>query len=83
MNTTTIQKWGNSYAVRIPKSAMSKLNLRAGNTVTIRESAYNGTLSIIPAKLPTHTLTEMLSRITDENRHGEVNWGDAVGNESW
>lgn len=83
MNTTTIQKWGNSYAVRIPKKAMDTLNLRAGNTVTIRESLNNRTLSIVPLKLHTRTLAEMLSRITDKNRHGEMNWGNAVGNEVW
>jgi len=83
MNTTTIQKWGNSYAVRLPKVAMDKLNLRAGNTVTIDESVHKGMLSIVPVKLNKHTLAEMLSRITDENRHGEVDWGDAVGNEVW
>ena len=83
MNTTTIQKWGNSYAVRIPKSAMDKLHLRSGNTVTIRESAKGGELSIVPIKLRTQTLSEMLSRITDENRHGEIDWGSAVGNEVW
>jgi antitoxin MazE len=83
MTTTTIQKWGNSYAVRIPKKAINKLNLRAGNTVTIHESAHNGTLSIVPVKLHKHTLAEMLSRITDENRHGVTDWGDAVGKEVW
>ena len=83
MNTTTIQKWGNSYAVRLPKRAMDALNLRAGNTVTIDESAHKGILSIVPVKLREQTLAEMLSRITDENRHGEVDWGDAVGNEVW
>lgn len=83
MSMTTIQKWGNSYAVRIPKKAMDKLHLRAGNTVTIHESVRNGTLSIVPTKPREHTLAEMLSRITDKNRHGEADWGDAVGNEVW
>jgi len=83
MNTTTIQKWGNSYAVRLPKRAVNKLNLRAGNVVTIDESAHKGMLSIVPVKLKKHTLAEMLSCITDENRHGEMDWGNAVGNEAW
>lgn len=81
--TTTIQKWGNSYAVRLPKEAIDALNLRAGNMVTVRESVQHGTLTITPVKRPKHTLAEMLSRITNENRHGEVDWGDAVGNEVW
>lgn len=83
MNTTTIQKWGNSYAVRLPKKIVDKLNLQAGNFVSIRESAHNKTLSIVPMRRRAQTLTEMLSRITDENRHGETDWGDAVGNEVW
>lgn len=83
MNTTTIRKWGNSYAVRLPIATMHKLNLREGNAVEIHEAAHGKTLSIIPVKLHTHTLAEMLSRITDKNRHGEMDWGDAVGNEVW
>lgn len=84
MSTTTIQKWGNSYAVRLPKASMRKLNLLAGHSVEIRESSRGGALSIVPVKPRNkHTLSEMLSRITDENRHGEVHWGAAVGNEVW
>lgn len=83
MNTTTIQKWGNSYAVRLPKEVVRKLNLQAGHSVELREATNGRTLSIIPVKPYKHTLAEMLSRITDENRHGEVDWGDAVGNEVW
>jgi len=83
MHTTTIQKWGNSYAVRLPKAVMDKLNLQTGHSVEIREAANGRTLSIVPVKLHTHTLSEMLSRITDENRHDEVDWGSAVGNEVW
>ncbi len=62
---------------------MTKLNLRAGNTVSIHESANGSALSIVPVKLHKQKLSEMLSRITDENRHGETHWGDAVGNEIW
>ena len=83
MNTTTIQKWGNSYAVRIPKASMIKLKLQAGHDVEIREAINGRTLSIIPVKFHKQTLHEMLSRITDDNRHCEISWGDAVGNEVW
>lgn len=81
--TTTIQKWGNSYAVRLPKTAVRKLNLRAGHSVEIREAVNGQTLSIVPVKLHKQTLAKILSRVTDENRHGEVDWGSAVGNEIW
>lgn len=83
MNTTTIQKWGNSYAVRIPKIAMRKLNLLAGNSVEIRETIRGRTLSIVPVRRRSASLTEMVSRITNKNRHSAVDWGNAVGNEVW
>jgi antitoxin MazE len=82
MSTTTIQKWGNSYAVRIPKTAMHDLKLRAGNSVEIREAA-RGTLSIIPVRRPDASLSEMVSGITENNQHKLIEWGAAVGNEAW
>jgi hypothetical protein len=32
---------------------------------------------------PKPTLDELVARITDENRHGETDWGEVVGNEGW
>ena len=83
MNTTTIQKWGNSYAVRLPKAAMRNLNLKAGHAVEIRESSHDRTLSIIPARRPATSLTEMVTRITKLNQHTVVDWGGAIGKEAW
>lgn len=83
MNTTTIQKWGNSYAVRILKIAMRKLNLLASNSVEIREMMRGRTLSIVPVRRRSTSLAEMVSRITNKNQHSAVDWGNAVGNEVW
>jgi antitoxin MazE len=83
MNTTTIQKWGNSYAVRLPKAAMQKLNWQAGHPVEVREVARGGALSITPVRQRTVSLDEMVSRITKKNQHGITDWGPAVGREVW
>jgi antitoxin MazE len=83
MNTTTIQKWGNSYAVRLPKAAMLKLNLQAGHSVEIREAEGKGTLSIIPIQKRLASLNEMIACITKKNQHESVDWGSAVGKEVW
>ena len=83
MNTTTIQKWGNSCAIRLPKAAMQKLNLKAGNSVEIREAAHGGTLSIIPVRHRLASLAEMVTRITKRNQHRAADWGDATGKEAW
>ncbi|TSA44448.1 AbrB/MazE/SpoVT family DNA-binding domain-containing protein [bacterium] len=79
--TTTIQKWGNSYAIRLPKTAMRKLNLRAGNSVEVREALHGRTLSIIPVPHRHASLTEMVALITKKNLHSSTDWGSAIGKE--
>ncbi len=83
MNTTTIQKWGNSYAVRLPRATMHKLKLLAGHPVEIREMVNNQTLSIVPVRRHSDSLAVMVSRITKKNRHSATDWGGAVGKEVW
>jgi antitoxin MazE len=83
MNTTTIQKWGNSYAVRLPKITVRKLNLQAGHPVEIREAARGQTLYIVPIRCRAVSLSEMVALITKKNSHGSVDWSGAVGKEVW
>ncbi|MCX6786700.1 MAG: AbrB/MazE/SpoVT family DNA-binding domain-containing protein [Candidatus Kaiserbacteria bacterium] len=83
MNTTTIQKWGNSYAVRLPKATMRKFNLQAGHSVEIREAPQNRAFSIIPVHNRAISLTEMIARITKRNSHHSADWGVAIGKEVW
>ena len=82
MNTTTIQKWGNSYAVRLPKAAVEKLKLRAGHTVSVTEGKGR-TLSISVVSQEDMNLAGLVSRITPENRHEAAEWGAPVGKEVW
>lgn len=39
--TTKIQKWGNSLAVRLPKTLATHLGLREGNEVRVDEREHN------------------------------------------
>lgn len=78
---TRIQKWGNSLAVRIPKSYAAEAGLEQNLTVEL--SMENGKLVMQPVTAPEFTLEELLAQMTDENLHGEVEVGPAVGNEVW
>jgi antitoxin MazE len=73
-------KWGNSQAVRIPKSILEQTNLREGEELEIR--VENGQIWLDPLKYRP-TLEALVERITPENRHGEQDWGKPVGNEVW
>ena len=75
---TVVQKWGNSLGVRIPSLYVKELNLKNGTDVEITEE--DGKIVIVPAQ---KELTEMLSRITEENIHPPVETGSSVGNEEW
>lgn len=75
-----VQKWGNSLALRIPKSFAIESNIGQGSTVEI--SLENGKIIVFPVAEPEFSLDEMLTRITAENLHGEIDTGASVGKEA-
>jgi antitoxin MazE len=70
--TTTVQKWGNSLAIRIPRDIADKVSIEQGSILewTVGENE----ITLIPQKRKP-TLEELLSKITPENRHGESDFG--------
>ena len=76
-----IQKWGNSLAVRIPKTFADEVGLTNDSAVEI--TIRNGEIVITPKPAQQYQLDDLLSQITDDNLHGEVDMGDAVGKEVW
>ena len=76
----TIQKWGNSLALRIPKSFALESQLTQYSIVEL--SLEDGKIVIAPfSKL--YKLEELLSQITPENLHSEQDFGDPIGKEIW
>ena len=78
---TRVQKWGNSLALRIPKSFASEVGLQRETSVEV--SLADGKLVITPVARPEPTLNQLLAKITRDNLHHEVDTGSAVGNETW
>ena len=78
---TRVQKWGNSLALRIPKSFAAEAGLQADAAVEL--SLVKGTLVVQAITPQPLTLDELLRGITDENLPGEWNTGPAVGKEVW
>ena len=77
---TRVQRWGNSLAVRIPRDVVDEARLEDGTPVDV--SLVAGAVVVRPI-CRTPTLDELLEGITDENIHGEVDWGPPVGKEIW
>lgn len=78
---TRIHKWGNSLALRIPKSFANEVGFQRETSVEV--SLADGKLVISPVAKPKLTLKQLLSKITPENLHHEVDTGSTVGNETW
>ena len=78
---TRIQKWGNSLALRIPKSFAREVGM--DNETTVEMSLVDGKLVVSPVVKPKPSLEDLLALVTDENLHGEVDTGPAVGDEAW
>lgn len=79
--TTKIQQWGNSLALRLPKEITKKFKLHKGSSVTLVQDTKN--ILIKPVCKNKMTLKDLVSKITPENIHSEVDWGKPVGKEIW
>ncbi|ANA81076.1 transcriptional regulator/antitoxin, MazE [Paenibacillus vortex V453] len=73
-----VQKWGNSLGIRIPKALAMEIGLEEGSEIDL--DVEDGHLVIKPR---TNTLEDLLSKITPDNIHSEVQTGEPQGRESW
>lgn len=78
--TTTIQKWGNSLALRIPSSLAKDIHLHQGSLVDV--AVVEGRMVLKPKGERKVSLAQMLKGITNANRHSEQDWGGAFGQEA-
>lgn len=81
---TTIQKWGNSQAVRLPKSVLESVSLEENDRVEI--IADNDTIIIKKAERKRYakkSLEERFENYTGDYQCTEYDWGKPVGKEVW
>lgn len=76
-----IQKWGNSLALRIPKTFAIEARIEQDSLVDV--SVVDGGLVIHPAEREEYTLEDLLREATPENVHRETETGPAIGVETW
>ncbi len=75
-----VQKWGNSLGLRIPKVIAEEIGLKENTPVEL--SLKKKKIIISPIK-PEITLKKLLSQVTEENLHREVDTGSPEGREIW
>ena len=77
----SVRKWGNSLAIRIPRTVAAESNLGKDSVVDLQ--VVEGNLVIKPVEEEKYSLDALLDQVTEENIHGETGMGAPVGKEIW
>ena len=64
--------------VRTSRPLADRAQIREGSVVEIKEE--DGVIAIETVKPKEYALAKLVAGITEDNRHGEVDTGEAVGN---
>ena len=85
--TTTLQAWGNSQGVRLPKSLLAALRLEAGADVEIELSPKKDAIIVKPVKAPSRIrgrrcIEELVAGMPKNYKVTEFAWGTS-GREVW
>jgi antitoxin MazE len=76
---TTAQKWGNSLAIRVPKSVALQVGLKAQDDLDIE--VQDGNIVLKPHLRRVYRLEDLVKQITPKNMHGEIDTDIPVGRE--
>ena len=75
---SSIQKWGNSLAVRIPMTTAKQVRVTVGTPVEI--VAQDGAI-VVRKKQRKYRLKDLLKNCKPQHLHGETDFGPDVGRE--
>lgn len=77
---TTLQKWGNSQGIRIPKYILDSVNWKENEQVVL--NAEEGKL-IIEKCHRRKSIEELFDGYDGEYKPVDIDWGKPVGKEIW
>ena len=78
---TQVSKWGNSLAVRIPKTIIKEARLADGDRLSL-DVAQDGSV-VLRSGRQRYSLKRLVAGIKPGNHHHETNWGAPKGREVW
>lgn len=76
---STVQKWGNSLAIRIPQALAGQLDVCEGPAVELH--VRKGELVVRPRAAKKISLEKLLKNCKPSQLHGETDFGFEVGRE--
>jgi antitoxin MazE len=78
---TTLSKWGNSPAVRLPVALMKTAELAVGNQVKV--IAERGRIIIEPVEVIEYDIKTLVASLPKDYRPKEFDFGAVQGREVW
>ena len=79
--TTTIQKWGNSQGIRIPKAILDTVKWTENEKIIL--VVDNEKIIMKKAKKTRKNIKELFADYDGEYEPIEIEWGEAKGEEIW
>ena len=79
--TTTIQKWGNSQGIRIPKILLDTVKWKENEEIMI--VVDNDKLIIEKVKNRRKNIKELFENYKGDYEPKEIDWGNPEGKEIW
>ena len=85
---TTLQRWGNSQGIRIPKSIVQELGLEIGSEVMVEISRDHGRITVTPVSdsrpvRGRYRIEDLIASSSPSAFEGEYDWGGPQGKEVW
>lgn len=85
--TTTLQTWGNSQGVRLPKALLASLDLKSGAAVEIELTLKKDAIILRPAKAPSlvrgrHLIEDLVAAMPRGYKTAGFEWHTS-GSEVW
>jgi antitoxin MazE len=78
---TLVQRWGNSLALRIPKTFAEEISVREGDEVEM--NVAKGRLVVAPRPPRDYHIADLVAGIRPGNRHTEITTDAPQGRETW
>ena len=78
---TSIQKWGNSQGLRIPKILLE--SLKWAENEQIEMILGDGEITLRPVKAKRRSIQELFADYQGDYQPSEIDWGEPEGNEVW
>ena len=77
---SAIAKWGNSLALRLPRSLAEDARMAEGTPIDLH---VDGEKLVVTVARPRYKLSDLLDGMGAQTRHGETDWGEPRGDEAW